>query len=353
LLPKATFGRAVYAACQWGIISLLARLGSPEIVGEYALGVAIAGPLLLLAQRKSGSARANDIRVLSLGFALLGIAAVGFLERSVQDRLVILIVVMAQAVEWVAEIYSANRNALSLVSHGCCSIVALAIFSNVSGRVTTGLLGVLVVRLLLLFLYDFRRPPRSQCDAGRETLLASFAPTIPCYFIAHMMGYRWLGIYAAIASLLPAVDVLAEAVAEEAAPDLARLFTVRDAKAYSRMTLELAASGLLLGLGTVAMAMTVGPRVLIMLFGPEYVSQAPVLIVLAGVAASGIVATVLGNRSQDSIALEITVIAAVAVASLVLVARYGLIGAAVAAGVGYLTRAVGEVRSTVAVARRC
>jgi hypothetical protein len=29
----------IYAACQFGILSVLAKLGSPSIVGQYALGV--------------------------------------------------------------------------------------------------------------------------------------------------------------------------------------------------------------------------------------------------------------------------------------------------------------------------
>ena len=35
-------GNVVYSACQWGMLVLLAKLGTPATVGEFALAVAIA-----------------------------------------------------------------------------------------------------------------------------------------------------------------------------------------------------------------------------------------------------------------------------------------------------------------------
>src|SRR5580693_3459615 len=92
-----TLGYAVYAACQWAMVSVLARLATPEIVGQYALGVAVGTPILMLAQLNLRTVLATDvgcehhfleyrdIRVISLSAALLGITALGFLEHSAQD----------------------------------------------------------------------------------------------------------------------------------------------------------------------------------------------------------------------------------------------------------------------------
>jgi hypothetical protein len=35
-------GNVVYAACQWGILVALAKLGTPEMVGQFTLGLAVA-----------------------------------------------------------------------------------------------------------------------------------------------------------------------------------------------------------------------------------------------------------------------------------------------------------------------
>lgn len=39
-------GNAINAACQWGTISALAKLSSAEVVGEYALAMAVTTPIL-------------------------------------------------------------------------------------------------------------------------------------------------------------------------------------------------------------------------------------------------------------------------------------------------------------------
>src|SRR5262245_17210531 len=40
-------GNAVYAGCQWGMLMVMAKLGSPEVVGQFALGLAVTGPITM------------------------------------------------------------------------------------------------------------------------------------------------------------------------------------------------------------------------------------------------------------------------------------------------------------------
>src|SRR5260370_16926899 len=44
----ALAGNAVYSGGQWAMLALLAKLTRPEIVGQYALGLAIALPVIML-----------------------------------------------------------------------------------------------------------------------------------------------------------------------------------------------------------------------------------------------------------------------------------------------------------------
>src|SRR6185312_11763920 len=39
----------ISAGCQWGMFSLIAKLGSPAMLGQYALALAITAPIVLLA----------------------------------------------------------------------------------------------------------------------------------------------------------------------------------------------------------------------------------------------------------------------------------------------------------------
>ena len=37
----------IYATCQWGILVAPAKLGTPQMVGEFALALAVTAPILI------------------------------------------------------------------------------------------------------------------------------------------------------------------------------------------------------------------------------------------------------------------------------------------------------------------
>src|SRR5690349_24121955 len=53
-------GNLVYAACQWGMIVALAKLGSSFMVGQFSLGLAIATPVLMFTNLQLRSLQATD-----------------------------------------------------------------------------------------------------------------------------------------------------------------------------------------------------------------------------------------------------------------------------------------------------
>ena len=55
------WGNAVNAGCQWGIVVLLAKLGNPTMVGQYALGLAVSAPILLFAYLQLRAVQATDV----------------------------------------------------------------------------------------------------------------------------------------------------------------------------------------------------------------------------------------------------------------------------------------------------
>jgi len=55
-------GMLTYAACQWGMLVAIVRLGSPIKVGEFALGLAISSPVMLLANLELRALISTDAR---------------------------------------------------------------------------------------------------------------------------------------------------------------------------------------------------------------------------------------------------------------------------------------------------
>src|SRR3954447_5310343 len=55
-----TIGNVARAACQWAMVAVLVRRGSAEMVGEYALGLAISAPVLLMAGLQLNAVQVTD-----------------------------------------------------------------------------------------------------------------------------------------------------------------------------------------------------------------------------------------------------------------------------------------------------
>ncbi len=53
-------GNIIYAACQWGIVATLAKMGNAEMVGQFALGLAIATPISLFFRFALRGVQATD-----------------------------------------------------------------------------------------------------------------------------------------------------------------------------------------------------------------------------------------------------------------------------------------------------
>ena len=81
-------GNVIYAACQWGILVALAKLGTPQMVGEFALALAVTAPILIGAGLSLRSVQATDalgeyefrdyfsLRLLTSAAAVLAVAGV-------------------------------------------------------------------------------------------------------------------------------------------------------------------------------------------------------------------------------------------------------------------------------------
>ena len=55
-------GNVVYAGCQWGMLVVLAKLGSPARVGEFALALAVTAPILMFTNLALRAVQATDSR---------------------------------------------------------------------------------------------------------------------------------------------------------------------------------------------------------------------------------------------------------------------------------------------------
>jgi len=320
-------GNVVYAGCQWGMLVVLAKLGSPEMVGQFALGLAITAPVVMFTNLQLRGIQATDarqeylfgdylgLRLITTMLALLTIAGIVSVSgHRLEAVLVILTVGLAKAIESVSDAFYGllqqhermDRIAKSMMIKGPLSLVALSVGVYITGSVFWGVVGLIVAWALILVGYDVHSGalmlkrglqqdgtllsegdqeavlcPRWELSTlarlawlalplGLVMMLISLNANIPRYFIERYLGEHELGIFAALAYLQMAGNTVVGALGQSASPRLAKYYAVGDGPAFCTLLLKLAGIGVLLGGVGVLVALVAGRELLILLYRPEY-----------------------------------------------------------------------------------
>jgi len=380
---QVLLGNMLYYACQWSIMIALAKLGTPQQLGEYALGMAIAAPILLFANLQLRAIIASDVqdqftlaqfftfRLATMILALLvivGVAAAGS-GSNWRRSAVILAVAIAQIVDCFAETYYAwmqkygrlDRMARSLWMKGPLALGALCVAMYVTRNVLWAVLGLVVGRLAILLVWDTRlgftgdQPPfrldwsflrlrrhrpllrsllRLALPLGLISMLGSLSANIPRYFVEAHLGSAELGIFSAIASLLSTGTLVISAFGQSIFVLVAQACARADRSVFRTFLIASTAVGAALGVAGVAGAAVLGRPILSHLFRPEYALHQEVFVrlMIAGAvtfAASGAGYVVTAARSLNP---QVPMLAAAAVAGFFVSAwsipRIGLDGAA-------------------------
>lgn len=375
-------GNLVYAACQAMILSTMAKLGGAEAVGMFALGLAICGPVFACSMLQLRTVVATDVRqefafADYLGLRLLtSAAAVGIVLMlaglggyQTEALLAIGLVAAAKFSESISDIYSGqlqrqermDRIAASMMLKGVLSLGAIAASLAATGSIAVALAAMLAVWLTVLLGYDIPAVlrlnrlgvyadllPRLHPSAlsrlaagcwplGVSMTLISLSANVPRLFVAHCLGDRALGYFAAIAYWTVVGMTIVSALGQSAAPRLARHFASGDLREFQQILVRLAAIVLLLGATGVLLAVVAGETILTLLYTAEYASHQGLLLILAAAGAVSWMASILGYglTAARCFRMPVVVIAAatlvLAALCFVLIPRYGLVGAALAA----------------------
>jgi O-antigen/teichoic acid export membrane protein len=336
-------GNLIYAASQWGMLVVLAKLGSPEMVGQFTLGLAVTAPVIMFTNLQLRGIQATDakgdyvfsdylgLRLIGTGLALLIIAGITLKAGyRWETSLVILAIALAKAFESISDVFYGliqqhermDRIAIALMIKGPLSLLLLAIGVSLTGSVVGGAIGLAMAWGLVLFGWDIRNgrlilknsshgregedllvadaePAKSQnplyprwegktlskllwlaLPLGFVMMLISLNTNIPRYFIERYLGERELGIFAAMSYLMVVGQMVVSALAESATPRLAKYYAAGNGNAFLRLLLKLTAIAALPGGAGVALALVAGKQLLTFLYQPEYAQYVEVFVLL-------------------------------------------------------------------------
>jgi O-antigen/teichoic acid export membrane protein len=387
-----------YAACQWAMLLVLARLGNPEMIGQFTLALAVATPIISLGNLQLRNILATDarreyrfgdylsLRLITVVLGLLVIASIVAVSGYQHTLAVVVMVVgVAKAFEAVSDILHGilqqhermDRIAGSVMIKGSLSLVALSGTMYLTDSILWGVVSLAVVWGAVLVGYDLpagrsllravslgtRTDASLRPQWDRRTLarlvwrslplglvsgLLSLNISIPSYFIAHYLGRYELGIFAAIAYFERAQSIVVNALGASASPRLSKLYAMGNISAFRALLFKMVGAGALMGAGGVLFALTAGRDILTLLYGHEYVRYDVFVwfMVAVGIANVGFFLgwgmTAAGYfRAQLPIFVLVTFVTALASVSLIPTA--GLRGAVASLVIGAVVQTLGAL----------
>ncbi|MCE5306584.1 MAG: lipopolysaccharide biosynthesis protein [Acidobacteriales bacterium] len=379
-------GNVAFAASQWLILSLLAKLGDSVMLGQYALALAVVTPIAMFSHLNLRSVLVGDVErhhtfgnyfavrvattLLGLGAAAAAALVFGYV-RPVPAAIGLLSV--ALGADQFSDIYYGlmqrrermDQIARSMAARGLLSATALGIALWLTHSLVAALAALAAGRLIVLFLHDYpvsqarREPPGTDFDGeyailrqalplGLVLMLASLTVNLPRYAIGARFGAAQLGAFAAVASFLTVGSTAANALGQSAMPRLARYYSANETGRFLRLTWQLMAVAGALGVSGVLVALAVGNLVLRLVYRPAYASYADLLVwmMCAGVLSYAAILlgyVITGARVYAAQAPLLMMVAATsAVGSWFLVPKFGLNGAALALAGAWLVQLAGE-----------
>jgi O-antigen/teichoic acid export membrane protein len=378
-------GNAVYSGGQWATLVLLAKLTRPELVGQYALGLAIALPVLMFTSLQLRSLLTTDVReqihfgdylsfrLLSTALALVIIFAIALASGYRWElRAVILLVGLAQAIEIISDVYYArlqlkehlDRVSKSMIMRTGLSALGLTVGVYFGHSLLWGVASIVLARAIVLTSYDIRArthdldrqsygsqsvelKARWDLRVQREllwlglplgiiTVLVSLAASIPRYFIEHALGERALGIFSATAFMFAAGFMAIVSLGQSAFTRLASSYAAGKLSEFRSVLGKLLVTGAIFGMFGIILARAAGREILTVLFRPEYAEHTNLLLTIMVAAAIQYLAVPMGCAAtaarffKPQIPLLATVVVTAGVASYWLIPLYGLLGAGLA-----------------------
>lgn len=378
-----------YAVGQWGVLVVLARLSTPEVVGEYSLALALSGPIFMATNMRLRFLQATDVarrfsfagyarvRLFSIAVAIAGVvsAALAWVKPPALIPLIALVAIFkgAEAAQDVVlgrfqQLERMDLAAVSTLVSGVLTVLGLAVVFAATGSLLIAVAGLIGLRIIQLVLFDFPRARYTTastttvpCDAsegdrgakrrpksevlgiaalawplGIAACIDSLNVNVPRYYIAAFDSHAELGIFSAMAYISFAGFVLVNAIGQSWVTALARSLRDGDLRKFWQQGIQLLGVAALVGATGIVVAILAGPEVLRLIYGAAYAESSDVFvsIMIAGAfsylaLAFVFVLTALGHH-QVQILLYLCNLAVTTLACSLWVPRLGIAGAALA-----------------------
>lgn len=386
-------GNMLYAGCQWGMLSVLAKLGNASIVGAFTLGLAVSAPIFMFTNLQLRAVQASDVNIehafadyftlrliaTSLGLVVLtGILL--FMDVPAIVKLVILLVSVSKTFECMSDVTAGLLQreeqlrlvAISLMIRGSLSVIAFSLIFARFRNLPLAVGSMCVVWLSVMVFYDLRNAraligpherfirldrkvlwklTRLGLPLGWITTFTSLNANIPRYFLEHERGLAEQGIYASLAYMVIAINLIAAALSQSATTRMAHFFAAGDLKQFVRLLRKLSTLGIIIPVVGVPLALTVGKPLLTLLYRKEYAAHTDLLALIMVTAGFNTMMAFLfcgmnaARRYQALVPAYLAGVLTGVIGSALLIPHFGLFGAGFAMLLSSIVTVIGILHS--------
>ncbi len=375
-------GNVVYIGTQGGILVLLARLGNPEAVGQFSLGLAITAPIMLFASLSLRAVQATDarlqfqfrdyagLRILMTIMAVCVIFGIGGALYRGETALTIASFALSKGIESLSDVMYGlwqqqermDLIAKSLMLRGVSALIAAAGCFALFHTTWIAVCGMAVAWAGVFAAFDLRHgimvargmgqtvmprlsAPRMKqlvrlsLPLGIVSMLLSLNANVPRYTISYFRSVRELGIFSALGYILMAGAMIVGALGESAIPRLALYASQGKTREFRGLSHRLLLIGMTLGICGVVAALAFGRQIITLTYGREYAQNLQLFVWLMVAAAAGYMASFAGysltarRHFRVQMPLFSFITALTLVLCLVMVKAGGTVGAAKALAV--------------------
>jgi O-antigen/teichoic acid export membrane protein len=325
----AILGNLVYGLSQIMMFSLVSKLGTSDMLGQYSLAIAIVTPVMLFANLHLRTLQATDsmgqyrfrdyfeLRCLMVIAALSLILALGFVWLDPQKLWILILIALAKAVEAISDLFYGalqqqeclERISKSLIIKSLLGLLIFAVLLYQTRNLPIALAGVLATTLWGLLAYDVRGPFNFLKDyntgaegawnslvqgiaiwtkptwptlwalfikalpVGLIVMLLSLCSNMPRYFIEVYRNSSELGIFAALSYVPIAGVIVIAACGQSVLPRLAKYYASGDVKQFRKLTFQMIAIAIGFGLACYLVALLFGKTLLGIVYSTQYAQQ--------------------------------------------------------------------------------
>lgn len=372
-------GNVVYAACLWGMLVVLTKLGSPDVVGRFALGSAVATPAIMFANMQLRVVLATDaeqsyqfrdyfgVRMTLLPGALLVVLAIAILGYNREQALVIGVFAVVRCVESMSDLFygfAQKHERMDLVARslwlrGLSALILFGVVFWLTGSLVLSLIANAAAWLLVVVFFDWPQLRRLIKGAGEPSagprwdksiirrilwlalplglvmMLISLRNTIPRTFLESSYGEEDLGFFSALSYMVIAGSTIIMALSQSSIARLSRFHAAGNRQAFQSTITKLLGIGVLVGLGGVLVAAVFGEFLLGWIYSPEYAQHNDLFVVVMIGGALLYLGSLLGAPVSAMrafrVQLWVYLVNVVLLVSLswILIPRHGMMGAAI------------------------